>query len=132
MKTLTALTLLAAAFFCGYANAATTFTFAASDGYTCPSYCLGFATSDPAHTVGYVNVQLNSVYAPSQYKITMSVDGVTYQGITYDPSTMFTLTAGSTSIAASVVFTTTRTCTHSGRGQTCTWRFHATSGAVGL
>lgn len=123
------ISLVLAALCVGYANAATSFSFAANtDGtYTCSTYCIGFETSDPAHTVDYVNVQLSS-NSPVAYKITLSVDGVSYQGISSGSGASFTAPG----LLANVVWSTTRTCTHSGRGQSCYTRYHAVSGSLAL
>lgn len=116
-----------------------TFTYSpATDGsYRCITYCTGFVTSDPAHTVQYVNLQL---YSAGLYRITMSVDSVTYSGIYADPTQQNQLVEqsivngvvvhGSRTILASANYTTKRTCTGSGRGQHCTTWYFANSGSV--
>ena len=117
--------------FAGYALAGTSFNFAAAaDGtYLCPSYCQGFVTDDPAHTVGYVNIQLGTPYAPQYYNVTMSVDGATYKGTTYDPAQPFVMN-GPAQITVALQYQYTRTCTHSGRGQTCVSRYRTYAGNV--
>lgn len=131
MKTLLALTLLAS----GYANAATSFTFAPAPNatYVCSPSCMGFTTSDPAHTVDFVTigngpmVLVGSVWT-STYTLTLGIDGVTYRGTSMGSGQSFTAPG----LMASVTWATSRTCTHSGRGQTCTTRYYANTGSVAL
>jgi len=74
MKMLIALTLMLA----GVANA---FDFyPAQTGYTCSTYCSGYATSDPAHTVGSVTITSNPY---GQLRAGIVVDGVGYQTSPY-------------------------------------------------
>ncbi len=98
-----------------------TFSPAIDGSYVCPSYCMGFVTSDPAHTVDYINITSGTLGTNT---FTVSVDGVVYQKQNaVSPFSVNGATFG-------INFTTTRTCTHSGRGQTCYTRYHANTGSV--
>lgn len=119
----------------GTANAATSFTFAPAPNatYVCPSYCMGFITSDPAHTVDFVTigngpmVLVGGVWT-STYTLTLGIDGVTYRGASLGSGQSFSAPG----LMASVTWTSSRTCTHSGRGQTCTTRYYGNTGSVAL
>jgi hypothetical protein len=135
MKVLLALALMAA----GVANA---FDFyAATDGsYTCGTYCVGFTTSDGS-TLSYVNLQVASVYAPTQLTVTLNVNGKTYQGRSFVPIVGAVLTnrefnsatqtwySDGSQITVDVNFNTARV----GCGRYCTrTRYFATGGSVTL
>lgn len=81
MKTLLALTLLVS----GAANA-WDFNQNTDGTWVCPSYCTGYHTTDPAHTVNLVNVNngtvqyVNGVWQQS-HTFTVNVDGVNYQKV---------------------------------------------------
>lgn len=134
-KLLSYIVLAACVLFIGTANAATSFTFApATNGtYVCPSYCMGFTTSDPAHTVDFVTigngpmVLVGGVWT-STYTLTLGIDGVTYRGTSMGSGQSFSAPG----LMASVTWTSSRTCTHSGRGQTCTTRHYGNTGSVAL
>jgi hypothetical protein len=126
------------------ASAATDINFApAVDGsYRCITYCSGFATDDPAHSVDYVNLQ----YAGARgFVVTMQVDGKTYQGDTpllppvgvalinreFDSATQ-TWHSDNTYVITTLSYSYRHTCTHSGRGQHCTSWYFVTGGSVTL
>src|SRR5882757_9243001 len=81
--------LVACATVAGVARADTSFTFAAAtDGsYGCSTYCVGF-TTDTADTVDYVNVQYYS--SSLGWRVTLSVNGVVYQGYSAGSGQQFT------------------------------------------
>jgi hypothetical protein len=122
------------------AQASTDFTFgAAADGsYSCITYCTGFATTDPAHTVGAAGVTWNG----ATYRLMVQVDGVSYVGAVTAQQQVVQLTEqdivngiavyGPSTLLASAQWTTKRTCTHSGRGQHCTTWYFPYSGTVSL
>jgi hypothetical protein len=118
MKSILALSLLLSG-----AVQASDFTFTQNtDGtWTCPSYCTGYTTSDPSHSIDYVNVLSGTA---GTYSFTISLDGTAYHAL--NATSPFTVSG----VTFAVNFTTTRTCTHSGRGQTCVTRYHAVDGSV--
>jgi hypothetical protein len=118
MRTLILSTLLLA----GVAQASDfTFTQNTDGTWTCPSYCVGYTTSDLSRSIDYVNVLSGTA---GTYSFTISLDGTAYHAL--NATSPFTVSG----VTFSVNFTTTRTCTHSGRGQTCVTRYHATDGSV--
>lgn len=135
MKILSYIAIVLALLLAGYANAATSFTFSpATDGtYVCPSYCLGFTTSDPAHSIEYINVQagplvlIGGVYT-NTYALTLGIDGSVYHATSYGSGQAFSAPG----LMASVNWATSRTCTGSGKGQHCTNRYHANTGSLAL
>lgn len=125
MKIIATLLVAALAFAAGYANAATTFDFTAVSG--------GYVTNDPSHTVEAVNIANYDLYGNKT--VTISVDMVWYKvspGVAdLGAPNLATATDGSgRTITVSVLYTTTRTCTHSGRAQHCTTYYAADSGTV--
>jgi len=121
-------------------QASTTFDFSpATDGsYTCGTYCSSYVTTS-ADTVEYANLTWNG----NGYKVTVSVDGKSYSGITAAPdsggvlvNTYFdsvsqTFKSDGTVITLSNVgYSYKRTCTRSGRGQHCTSWYWIVSGTV--
>lgn len=121
------LTYLALALLSVAAQAATSFSFYPdpNGGYYCTNWCTGFATSD-AHTVDYVMVKVVSPYLPVIYQVTLSIDGVAYQGNSSGSGATFQ--AGT--LLASVNWATVRTCTGSGRYQHCVNHYNTTQGNV--
>jgi hypothetical protein len=76
-KLITFLLLAVMAFATGYASAATTVNFGAAS--SCPTYCTGFTTDNPAYTLNW----LNATYALTSPQHTLlAVNGVTYSGAT--------------------------------------------------
>ena len=126
------------------ASAATDIGFSpATDGtYRCITYCTGFTTDDPAHSVQYVNLQYAG--APG-FTVTVQVDGKTYQGTTpllppvgvalinreFDSATQ-SFTSDNSYVITTLSYTLKRTCTRSGRGQHCTSWYFVTGGSVTL
>ncbi len=115
----------------GLAHADTFDFYPASVGYTCPSYCTGFATDSATHTVDYINVTEGGVITvngvlESSYTFTISVDGVVYHK--YSAISPFAIGDAMFTIN----FISHTTCVRSGRGQHCTTFRHATDGSVTL
>jgi len=116
----------------GVAQASTDFTFApAADGsYTCYTYCVGFDSSDPNHTV-----EAASAFG-GRYMV--EVDGVTYTSYTnggvfneVDLVNGIAVT-GPRTLIATIQYTTKRTCVRSGRVPHCTTYQYAYAGSVSL
>jgi hypothetical protein len=110
----------------------------ASDDFTFDAVTVGttttWETSNPAHTVDYVSLSSAAYWG-------ISVDGVFYRLPSGLPNgSLQQLTEldvvngfaqwGTRTILASLQYTTTRTCNHSGRGQSCTTHYHPYAGEV--
>ena len=51
------------------------------DTPTCnPNYCTNYHTSDPGVAVSFANLTATSTYAGAPYKLTITINGVTYAG----------------------------------------------------
>ena len=102
----------------------------ATDGsYKCANYCTGYTTSDPAHSVDYVNIAAAGT-------ITVSVDGAYYRA-TYNIGdlaypVLLTNSATGGYVTMTFQYTTKHTCVRSGRGQHCTTFLYAYQGTVTL
>lgn len=79
--------------------------------------CYGYLT-DTADTVDYINI--------SSGRITLSINGQTYSGISPGSGQQFQ--AGDKLVT--LIWTSRRTCTGSGRGQHCQSWLYANSGSV--
>lgn len=86
----------------------------------------GYVTDNPAYTVTQASVAPLDLYG--NLKLTLSVNGVIYQGPLY--STLYA--SDGTSISAAVTYTTRRACTRSGRGQHCQNYYNVTDGTITL
>ena len=112
----------------GIANAAD-FTYApATDGtFFCVNYCVGYETSDPAHTVDFINIWT------AGGQLVMTVDGKTYRGALANGRQVVATATDGTYILATVNWTSRTTCVRSGRGQRCTtYNYANLPGAVSV
>lgn len=85
MKIWTYLLIVAALLLAAHAHASTAFSFwANTDGtWQCPSYCIGFSTDDPAHSIGSIDVSPGAVVLVGgvwvqSYNYNIFVDGVSH------------------------------------------------------
>jgi hypothetical protein len=104
----------------GQAQASTTVGF--DTPAICNTACYAYNTDNPDVTIEYVSMQS---WSPAYtYRLTMTVTGVTYQGVIYAPvsptNVIVLMAADGTSISTSFHWHQTRNCHKVGRGQFCT------------
>lgn len=116
----------------GAAQAGTDLTFAAAtDGtFVCKTYCVGYVTDNPAHTVDSVYLQKRS---GSYYVFNVSVDGKIYTGSGWSviPSVL-TASDGSYILAATNSYNQQYQCAHSGRVTVCVTNYQVYTGTVSI
>ena len=121
----------------GVASAQSTASFTRDQTQPCYNYCTAYSTDDPALNVSFANLTLAGSGAPTPYKLTLGVNGVSYSGTTTADvweaaGTNVTADDGSQAWVSNLAWQSRTTCTHSGRGQHCTtWRY-VDSGAIAM
>jgi hypothetical protein len=106
------------------------FTEAVDGSYVCsysPDVCTGYDSADPAHQVNSAAIR----YTGSLWSVTLSVDGISYTGLTGHQGTNFTLKAsGQPNITANVSWVYKPVCHQSGRVAKCVAHYFINSGEV--